>query len=96
MVKKKKSAGKRDVSSRKLKQAETRADRWKAKAQKAEKRLAKLEKRLAKDTTRAPEAAAPSGPDDSWTVARLRVEARSRGLEGYSRKTKQQLLDALS
>jgi hypothetical protein len=31
-------------------------------------------------------------PDDSWTVTRLRAEARARGVAGYSRKTKEQLL----
>jgi len=36
-----------------------------------------------------------TAPDDSWTVARLRTEARSRGLAGYSRLTKAQLLEAL-
>jgi hypothetical protein len=39
--------------------------------------------------------AAPSSgarPDDSWTVTALRAEARSRGVVGYSRKTKAQLL----
>jgi hypothetical protein len=35
------------------------------------------------------------GPDDSWTVTRLRAEARARGVSGYSRKTKVQLLDDL-
>jgi hypothetical protein len=35
------------------------------------------------------------GPDDSWTVAQLRAEARTRGLAGLSRKTKAELLAAL-
>jgi lysophospholipase len=42
--------------------------------------------------------AAPSagtGPDDSWTVADLRAEAKRRGLTGYSRKTKAELLAQL-
>ena len=38
---------------------------------------------------------AGSGPDDSWTVADLRAEAKKRGLTGYSRKTKAQLLAEL-
>jgi len=33
--------------------------------------------------------------DDSWTLTALRAEARSRGLAGYSRKSKAQLLAAL-
>jgi lysophospholipase len=43
-------------------------------------------------------AAAPSttpGPDDSWTVADLRAEAKKRGLTGYSRKSKAELLAEL-
>jgi lysophospholipase len=46
----------------------------------------------------APEpAAAPTapGPDDSWTVADLRAEAKRRGMTGYSRKTKAELLAEL-
>ena len=36
-----------------------------------------------------------SGPDESWTVPALRAEAKKRGLTGYSRKTKAQLLAEL-
>jgi hypothetical protein len=36
-----------------------------------------------------------AGPDDSWTVADLRAEAKRRGLTGYSRKTKTELLAEL-
>jgi lysophospholipase len=41
---------------------------------------------------------APPGatPDESWTVADLRAEAKRRGLGGYSRKTKAQLLADLT
>ncbi len=39
---------------------------------------------------------APSStPDDSWTVADLREEAKRRGLSGYSRMTKAELLTEL-
>ena len=41
---------------------------------------------------RAPHAA---GPDDTWTVADLRAEAKRRGMTGYSRKTKAELLAEL-
>ncbi len=34
----------------------------------------------------------PAVPDESWTVTRLRAEARARGVAGYSRKSKAQLL----
>jgi hypothetical protein len=37
-------------------------------------------------------APAASAPDATWTVTALRAEARSRGVAGYSRKTKAQLL----
>jgi len=33
-----------------------------------------------------------STPDDSWSVADLRAEAKRRGMTGYSRKTKAELL----
>lgn len=36
-----------------------------------------------------------AGPDESWTVADLRTEAKRRGLTGYSRKTKTELLTEL-
>jgi hypothetical protein len=39
--------------------------------------------------------AAGSVPDDSWTVAELRAEAKRRGMTGYSRKTKAELLAEL-
>ncbi|MGZ5400551.1 MAG: SAP domain-containing protein, partial [Nocardioides sp.] len=35
-------------------------------------------------------------PDHSWTVIELRQEARSRGLTGLSRKTKAELIAALT
>lgn len=35
-------------------------------------------------------------PDAGWTVVRLRAEARSRGLTGVSRKSKADLIDALT
>jgi hypothetical protein len=44
----------------------------------------------------APGPASKGSPDDSWTVTALRAEARSRGLAGYSRKSKAELLSALS
>jgi hypothetical protein len=35
-------------------------------------------------------------PDESWTVTALRAEARTRGIAGYSRKSKTDLLAALA
>ena len=35
-------------------------------------------------------------PDETWTVVRLRAEARSRGITGLSGKTKAELLAALT
>jgi chromosome segregation ATPase len=35
-------------------------------------------------------------PDETWTVVQLRAEARARGLVGMSKKSKAELLDALS
>ncbi len=49
----------------------------------------------APSTARAVPPSGTSGPDESWTVAALRAEAKKRGLTGYSRKTKAQLLAEL-
>ena len=38
---------------------------------------------------------APPLPEASWNVTRLRAAARDQGVSGYSRMTKQQLLDVL-
>jgi chromosome segregation ATPase len=35
-------------------------------------------------------------PDETWTVVQLRAEARARGLVGMSKKSKAELLDAMS
>jgi hypothetical protein len=84
--------------------AEKSAEKWKAKAKDhrsvavgAKAELAAVRRRLEKtetaETAATPETpAASTAPDDSWTVTRLRAEARSRGIAGYSRKSKEQLL----
>ena len=94
----------------KLERAEAKAEKWKAAAKRAQAeaatlktRAATLDKKLvkakaaARQTTAvdvpAPQSAA--APDDSWTVAQLRAEARSRKLTGLSNKTKAELLAAL-
>ena len=49
----------------------------------------------ASSTSAASAASNGSAPDDSWTVADLRAEAKKRGLTGYSRKSKAELLAEL-
>lgn len=51
------------------------------------------------DSTTTPEPTtgdAAAVPDETWTVAELRAEARARGLSGMSNKPKAQLIAALS
>jgi len=65
----------------------------------------KLRKRLEKESAGPGPDAQPTAsasvakngvtPDDTWTVVRLRSEARSRGLTGLSGKSKAQLLEIL-
>jgi lysophospholipase len=43
-------------------------------------------------TAAEPTSTTSSTPDDSWSVADLRAEAKRRGMTGYSRKTKAELL----
>lgn len=86
--------------------AEARADRWKTEARQAVKATKKSEQRIAKLTKRLDRApgspAAPgrpaqdvTGPDESWTVVALKDEARARGLTGFSRLSKSELLATL-
>ena len=88
-----------------------RAKALEAEAADSAKELRKLRKRVdaatsspapaaapaaAAGTPRAPDAPGASGsPAPSWTVARLRTEARDRGIAGYSRKSKDELLELL-
>ena len=74
---------------RRLDKATASAAKWKDRAKAAPSAPAR---RPGPRTT--PETAA--GPDESWTVTRLRAEARARGIAGYSRKTKAQLLADLA
>jgi hypothetical protein len=91
------------------KEQQSKAAGTKSELTAARRRLAKAEARAAKwkDRARAvPPVVAPAPPpavagrsttpDDTWTVTALRAEARTRGLPGYSRKTKVQLLAELS
>ena len=66
----------------------------KAPAKKATAKKAPAKKAPAK---KAPaKTASAGGPDATWTLTALRAEARSRGLSGYSRASKSQLLARLS
>ena len=86
-----KAAGTRSeltATRRRLAKAEARASKWKGRARAA----------LVAGAPVPPPAVAgrSATPDDTWTVTALRAEARTRGLPGYSRKTKVQLLAELS
>jgi peptidoglycan hydrolase CwlO-like protein len=81
------------VVRRRLDKATASATKWKGRARSAAPASTSAAAAEPASTT-APERGAVSGaaPDDSWTVTRLRAEARARGVAGYSRKTKEQLL----
>src|SRR5262245_19812057 len=79
------------AARRRLEKAEASVLKWKDRARKPSGRAP-----LAAVPDPAPEAAAGgSVPDENWTVTALRAEARSRGITGYSRKTKAELLAEL-
>jgi chromosome segregation ATPase len=98
----------KELTSR-AEKAEARADRWKLRAGRYEKdaaelraELRKVSKRLDKAQRTAPPVTSlveqPSQapqPDATWTVGRLRAEARARGLNGVTSRSKAQLLDLL-
>jgi hypothetical protein len=86
-----------------------KADRWKARASRSEKDAVQLRKELKKVTKRLAKAHQPEPesrlrsvqprreqPDSTWTVVRLRGEARSRGLSAVSGKTKAELIELLT
>ncbi len=94
---------------KKAKQHQAAAASSKARVAKLEKKLAKkatspasqpevrrVTEAPAGDVTEGASAAATKSPDDSWTVVQLRAEARSRGLVGASRKSKAELIAALT
>ena len=94
-------------TEKKLAKATKRAERWKKEAKAQEKSAAragaqteKLRQERSEDVVApAPVQADAKGvaaPDESWTVAQLRAEARARGMSGMSNKPKAHLLDALS
>ncbi|HSV39969.1 MAG TPA: hypothetical protein VLI04_14520 [Nocardioidaceae bacterium] len=87
-----------------LEKAEARTSKWRAEAKQLEaeavrqaKKLKKLRKVQGKPVAAPPPPpAAAVGPDESWTVTRLRAAARDAGVTGYSKMTKAALLDSLS
>ncbi len=89
-----------------LERADARADRWKKKAGRhkksaaaSEAKLKELNKSLEKSADDPSPAVSPQAaarPDASWTVVRLRAEARSRGIAGLAGKSKAELLAALT
>jgi peptidoglycan hydrolase CwlO-like protein len=90
--------------------ARTAASRSDARAEKLQKKLDRATDAIQPTKAVEPTAAAAAGvptdqpttaegltpPDESWTVAELRAEARARGLTGISNMPKAQLLDALN
>jgi chromosome segregation ATPase len=82
------SAVKSELSGvrRRLEKAEASVGKWKNRAQAPDPAAAAPAPAVA---------ATPTEPDESWTVTALRAEARKRGLAGYSRKTKAELLAEL-
>lgn len=86
-------------TKRQLAEQTTRADTLEKKLAKARSAAASAKPRDASAPAAADPASAsgeaPSDPDSTWTVARLRAEARTRGLTGLSNKNKAQLLAAL-
>ena len=94
-------------TEKKLTKANKRAERWKKEAKAQESSAARAgaqTEKLRQERSEAVVAPAPAQadakrvavPDESWTVAQLRAEARARGLSGMSNKPKAHLLDALS
>ena len=76
---------------RKLEKAEGNVAKWRGRA-KAQPAAAVPPEPAATPTPAPTPTGRATGPDDSWTVTRLRAEARARGVVGYSRKTKAQLI----
>jgi predicted membrane-bound mannosyltransferase len=77
------------VVRRRLERAEASVTKWKDRA-KSPAPAAPVTATLAPAASSVPTAS--NAPDESWTVTALRAEARRRGVTGYSRKTKAQLL----
>ena len=99
-------AGAKELAAR-AEKAEARADRFKAKAARYKEEAAGLRAQVETLTQQLEEAQAAAGrpdqrsdqrsePDSSWTVVKLRAEARSRGLTGFTTKSKAELIDLLT
>jgi len=83
------------VVRRRLDKASAAAEKWKGRAKSATPAPAAAPGPAAEPASETAATVPTTGPDDSWTVTRLRAEARARRVPGYSRKTKEQLLDDL-
>jgi hypothetical protein len=79
---------------RRLDKAAASATKWKARA-KSPGRAPTPPTAAVVEPTSDPQPVPGAAPDESWTVTRLRAEARARGVAGYSRKTKVQLIAEL-
>ncbi len=100
-----------ETTTAKLTKTEAKATKWKAEAKRLEAELKAAAKKFKKATkealtppeatdagvlaTPATSAAVAPGPDETWTVIELRAAARERGIAGYSRKSKAELLALL-
>jgi hypothetical protein len=73
--------------------AEVVAEKVKAPARAVQRARAKAPVRRA--AAKPASATASAGPNDTWTVAALRAEARKQKVTGYSRLSKTALLDKL-
>jgi chromosome segregation ATPase len=95
----KKARARRDRAERSAEKWKTKAKQRRTEVEALEAELSGVSLRLAQaEAATPPKASKPergTAPDESWTVTRLRAEARTRGVPGYSRQSKAQLLAAL-
>jgi hypothetical protein len=77
---------------RRLDKAAASAAKWKGRARSAPSGAAPTPGPAMEPASESAVTMPTTEPDDSWTVTRLRAEARARQVPGYSRKTKEQLL----
>lgn len=83
-------------SEKRISKLETKLAKAKAKAKAAKRSDASSEDVPAAHVQSAVTEESLPAPDATWTVVQLRAEARARGLTGMSRKTKAEVLAALT